>query len=62
MESKRFEKGTCQEDLDLYMKGELVLVEGDKDDVSVPSRASLDKKVTIQFNCVSSYLNNFVNV
>lgn len=49
VESKRLDKGSCQEDLDLFMKGELVLDEGYKDDISVPSRASLDKKVILQF-------------
>lgn len=45
-ESKQLEKNSGQEELDLFMKGGLVLDEGGKDDVSVPSSTSLDKKVT----------------
>lgn len=47
--SKRLDKGSGQEDLDLFLKGELVLVEGEKDNISVPSNSSIDKKVTFLF-------------
>lgn len=49
MASKRLDKGSGQEDLDLFLKGELVLVEGEKDNISVPSNSSIDKKVTFLF-------------